>query len=499
MSSSPRVKLAFDRFERFACWTAALCWASLLLGCAKVSRPAIGEAIDSPIALASHPTLPVSYVLNAVLGGEYDTGSLQSYGVNPGTTPQLLATEAAPRLGTAVAVAKSGSFLMAGFSGTVPEIQVYSINGQGVAQKSAQSSDRVTLPPGRIGTLHLAEISGQDGWIVVVSLADRSFEAQILVYRYSPQIGFQKLLSTPGDFYTPSRDNPLGAYSLAWGAPVVFESLGVLVAFPFGTLGYFGSNPSALDWLSGRVKVPNETSDLRTVSALIVDLKRLGRPGLSVESSIGFAPLAFNLEGKTGNPNADSAATENSSFAFRTSYQSAIAIDALGSKCTPTSPLAALAPNTAVVATNTQAADVIALGGFDQVASQLRSRLDQNERQPVLGSVVVPQPVSLTTEIDDLRDIRTLVPQFQLIQSAGLCTLSWLRVEQRRSSLGAEKSRIQIATASGAAAQAQIEARLPGTSSFAVTGSSILSGSFGSNQLQQFDFDGAKIKEGGVR
>jgi hypothetical protein len=151
-----------------------------------------------------------------------------------------------------------------------------------------------------------------------------------------------------------------------------------------------------------------------------------------------------------------------------------------------------------VVATNGQSVDVIALGGFNAVAAQLRTRLEQGERQPVLGNVLVPQPISIASQLPELTDIRTLIPQFHLIQSSGLCTIAWLRVEQRRSSLGAEKSRLQIATAQSAAQQAQIESPLLGLASFSVNGSSILTGSFGTNQLQQFEFDGSKIQAGGL-
>ena len=466
-------------------------------GCGKAQRASIGNGVDSPIAMASHPTLPITYVLNAVLGGEYETGSLQSFSLSAGASPQLLSAQNSPRLGTAIAVAKTGEFLMAGFSGSTPEIQVYLLDKNGAATQSAQEFDRLTLPAGRIGTLQVVRLAGQQDWTVVASFADRSYEAQIFVYQYSPLTGFRKLLSTPGDFYSPSRDNILGAYTLAWGSPVVFESLGILAAFPYGTLGYLGLNPTALDWLSGKAATTNALSDLRTVSTLVVDLNRL-ISGAVVESSLGYAPIAFNENGKPGNPNADASSSENASYSFRTSYQSAYAIDSSSSYCVPNSPVASLAINTAVVATNGQSVDVIALGGFNAVAAQLRTRLEQGERQPVLGNVLIPQPVSMASQMPELTDIRTLIPQFQLIQSSGLCTLAWLRVEQRRSSLGAEKSRLQIVTAQSAAEQAQVESPLLGLASFSVNGSSILTGSFGTNQLQQFKFDGSKIQAGGL-
>lgn len=469
----------------------------LFSGCGKAQRASIGNRVDSPIAMATHPSLPVTYVLNAVLGGEYETGSLQSFSLSSDRPPQLLSAQKSPRLGTAMAVAKTGEFLLAGFSGSAPEILVYRLDKNGIATRSAEEFDRLTLPAGRIGTLQVVRLSGQQDWTVVASISDRSFEAQFFVYQYSPQSGFRKLLSTPGDFYRPSRDNSLGAYTLAWGSPVVFESLGVLAAFPYGSLGYLGLNPTALDWLSGKTAPSNALSDLRTVSILVVDLNRL-IAGSSVESSLGYAPTAFNQEGRSGNPNADASSSENSTYSFRTSYQSAYAIDSSSSFCAPNSPVASLAINTAVVATNGQSVDVIAFGGFNTVAAQLRTRLEQGERQPVLGNVLSPQPVSMVSQMPELTDIRTLIPQFELIQSGGLCTLAWLRVEQRRSSLGAEKSRIQVVTAQSAAEQAQIESPVLGLASFSVNGSTLLTGSFGTNQLQQFKFDGSKIQAGGL-
>lgn len=466
--------------------------------CAEVKRSIIGTAVDSPIAMASHPTLATTYVLNAVLGAEYDLGSLHSYSLSASTGPQLLASEEAPRLGTALAVAKSGAFLIAGFSGTIPELHVYKIDAQGIARRSELSTDRVRLSSGRIGTIQLTKLVNQQDWFVIVSFADRTFDAQVMMLRYSETSGFQKLLASPADFYTPSRESLLGAYTLAYGSPIVFENLGLLVAFPYGTLGYYGANPSAFDWLTGQVVLPNASSDLRTVSALLVDLNRLGSSNVSANLALGFVPIAFNKDGKTGNPNLERSAEDNATFAFRTGYQSALSIDASGSKCQPTAPLSALAAHTAVVALNNQTADLIALGGFDHVARQLRERLDKGESQPILGSVLSPQPISVTAESSE-QDFKMLVPQIQLIQSGSLCTLAWLKVEQRRSSLGLERSWLQIATAEANMKQLEIESRITGLASFAVSGSKILTGSFGTNQVQQLDFDGSSIKEGEIR
>jgi|GEM_PF-669886 len=462
--------------------------------CSRSERPAIGDSFDSPIALASHPSLAVSYALSASLGGEYETGSLQALSVPSSGALQRLATVETPRLGTALAVAKSGQFLMAAFSGSAATLRVFALDAAGMPTDSLAATDQLTLPTGgRIGSLSLVQMPDQTDWTVLISQADRTYDSRVFIYRYSTSAGFTLLLQSSADFYSPQRDNPLGAYSLAWGAPVVFPSLGIVVAFPQGSLGYLGQNPSALDWLSGKVSVPNAQSDLRTVSALVVDLNRL-MSGTNKANSIGFAPISFNAAGQLGDATADSSATANQSFTFRQFYQSAVAIDSQGSPCIPNSPVAALAAHTAVVATNTDSADVIALGGFDVAANQLRTRLAQGDVQPLLGNVLVPAPVSLASSQPDLVGIRTLIPQFNFINTGTLCTLTWLRVEQQRSSLGFEQSRVQVVTDAAAVNQAQLASPLRGMAGFTVIGSSILASSFNTNQIQRIQFNGTALQ-----
>jgi len=472
------------------------CVVSALSGCSSAQRSAIGANVDSPVAIASHPTLPVSYVLNAVLGGEFDTGSLQSFEVTAGRDIRLLGTNEAPRLGTALAVAQTGGFLVAGFSGSVAELRVFQIDAQGRATLSTQPSDRVILPAGRIGEVKLFQPAGQQDWLVVVSQADRSFEAKVFVYRYSSSTGFQKLLSAPEDFYSPSRDSPLGSYTMAWGSPIVFESLGLMVAFPYGTLGYLGVRPSVLDWVTGKTDSPNTSADFRIVSAMVVDLNRLSS-GATVPSALGFVPLAFNAEGKAGNAqNVD--APENKTVEFRTSYQSALAIDSTGSVCQPNAPATALAANTAVVTLNNRVADLVALGGFNTVASELRARLEQGQKQPVLGNLLQPRPLYVTPSLIGSAEADTFIPALKLVRSANLCTLMWLRVERGRSILGEERSQFQIMTAAVGGEQTKLSSPLLGMAAFAVNGSVVLGGSFGANQLQQFNFDGSNLQAGGL-
>ncbi|MEY4063861.1 MAG: hypothetical protein RIR26_69 [Pseudomonadota bacterium] len=472
------------------------------LGCQRVELPQIGNRIDSPIALASHPRVPVSYVLNASLGGEFETGSLQAFTQGSDGRLNVLSSVKVPRLGTAVAVAPSGGFLIAGFSGSGARLHVYSLDAQGVPAL-ADKNNQQDLPSGRVSHVQIVQLPGRSDWVVVVTMADRSFDAQVLVYQFDPVAGFTRRMSAPRDFYVPDRDNLLGNYTMAWGSPVVFESLGLLVAFPYGSLGYLGINPTALDWLSGKASSGDTQYDLRTVSALVVDLNRL-LTGSAVESSVGYVPLAFNAEGKKGDATQASNTKDNESYGFRVSYQSALALDAQGSFCEPNAPLSALGVHTAVVVTNTAAADVIALSGFNLVANQLRAQLDQNKKQPVLGDLVQSAPVSLTQKIPDLVDsakgesIPTLVPQMGLIKSGGLCTLALLRVEQRRSSLGEEKSRIQVVTAENPAQQLQIESERRGLAAMTINGDSLFAGSFGSNQILQFKFDGSSLRSGGV-
>jgi hypothetical protein len=476
----------------------SLCFSALALtfsGCSKAERTAIGSNIDSPIAMVSHPTLPVSYVLNAVLGGEYDKGSVQAFEVSPRSAIKLLGTSEAPRLGTALAVAKNGAFLVAGFSGTVSELRVFQLDAQGIATPSSNASDRLVLPAGRIGSVKLVQLTGQQDWLVVISQADRSYEAKLFVYRYTPAVGFQKLLSAPDDFYTPSRESALGAYTMAWGSPIVFESLGLMVAFPYGTLGYLGVRPSALDWVTGKADTSSPLVDMRIVSALVVDLNRL-RAGENSQAALGFVPLAFNAEGQAGNAqNAD--APENRTLEFRTSYQSALAIDTTGSSCQPNAPAAALTANSAVVTLNNRGADLVALGGFNTVSNELRARLEQGQKQPVLGNLLKPQPLYITPALTGAAETDTLIPALQLVRAPNLCTLMWLRVERGRSILGEERSQFQVMTAAVGSEQAKLSSPLPGMASFAVNGSVVLGGSFGANQLQQFNFDGTSLQAGG--
>ncbi|MEN9824347.1 MAG: hypothetical protein RI953_92 [Pseudomonadota bacterium] len=474
----------------------------LIFGCGRSERPAIGQRLDSPMALASHPNLSAYYVLNASLGGEFKTGSLQLYSV-PTTSSDSsspVATLETPRLGTALAVAKEGSFLIAGFSGSVGELRIYDLDARGVPTASSNASDAVVLPTGRVGSIQINPIDGQtDSWTVVVTLADRSLDAKVLLFKYSRTLGFAPLAQIPADFYTPSRENDLGYYVMTWGAPVVFPAQGIMVAFPQGVSGYFGKNPSALDWLQGKVQLPNAAFDLRTVSAAVVDLRALVG-GKSFSDSLGFLPIAFNAAGQKANPSAASDSLGNADYQFsRAGFQSSISLDPANLPCALTGSLANLPQATAVVTTNTETADVIAFSGWDLVANQLRNQLSANEKQPILkGNLLTPSPVSMTSGIAALSGVRTLVPSLQVINAGSVCTLSWLRVDQFRSSLGRESSRIQIATDSNSANQLSRDYDLAGMASFTVSGQSILAGSFSNNKIQVLRLNGMALDNVGV-
>jgi hypothetical protein len=175
-----------------------------------------------------------------------------------------------------------------------------------------------------------------------------------------------------------------------------------------------------------------------------------------------------------------------------------MAIDASGSMCQPNAPATALAANTAVVTLNNRVADLVALGGFNTVASELRLRLDQGQKQPVLGNLLQPQPLYMTPAITGSSETDTLIPALQLVRSSNLCTLLWLRVERGRSILGEERSQFQMMTAAVGSEQAKFSSPLLGMAAFAVNGSVVLGGSFGTNQLQQFNFDGSNLQAGGL-
>ncbi len=503
MNDISAFRLHTTRSKRSALCLAALAWivtGAFSAGCGRSERPSIGTRLDTPIALASHPNRPIYYVLNASLSGEYQTGSLQAYGVPNQSTDSSapLITVETPRLGTAIASVKTGEFLMAGFSGSNAELRVYPLNGQGLPTASSKASDSTVVAAGRIGTIQIHPVKGQSSlWTVVVSMADRSLDARVFVYKYSLADGFTRLAQFPSDFYTPSRENLLGSYSMAWGAPVVFPSQGLLAAFPQGTLGYFGRNPSAFEWLQGKVTLPNDNYDLRTVSAVVVDLNSLVS-GQSVQKTVGFVPVAFNSSGQKANTSGAADAVGNLDYSFRSSYQSALGIDTDSAACQPSGPFANLTQPAAVVATNSDTADIIALSGWDQVANQLRSRLSAGESQPILGDVLTPSPVSMTSGISNLVGVRTLVPSIQLINTGTICTLAWLRVEVQRSSLGGEQSRLQIATDPSAAVQLSRGADLTGMAAFAVNGQSIMAGSFSNNKIQVLRVNGATLDNVGV-
>lgn len=494
-----RIKQSRRISRRMTLWVGAV-FLFVLGGCGLSERPDIGTRLDSPIALTSHPTLAVYYVLNASLSGEFQTGSLQSYSVptTTGATTSPSTTLKTPRLGTALAAAKGGEFLVAGFSGSEPELRIYSLNAQGNPTESTRDSDKALLPTGRVGTIQVNAVNGQTGvWSIVVSLSDRSTDAKVVIYKYAQSTGLTRLAVVPSDFYSPSRDNPLGSYAMAWGVPVVFPSQGIIAAFPQGTLGYFGKNPSAFDWLSGKVDATNPLFDLRTISALVIDLNALLN-GQSIQQSIGFVPVAFNATATKANTATAADLAGNLDYQFRTAYQSSYAIDPLSAPCQMNGPYAQLPQSTAVVAMNSETADLVALSGWDQVATQLRTRLAAGTTQPILGDILTPSPVSLTSGITSLSGIRTLVPAIQIVNSGSVCTLSWLRVEQFRSSLGREIGRIQVATDTSAVAQLSRDTEVTGVASFTVNGSSIMAGSFSNNKIQVLRFNGSNFDNLGV-
>jgi len=140
----------------------------------------------------------------------------------------------------------------------------------------------------------------------------------------------------------------------------------------------------------------------------------------------------------------------------------------------------------------------VALGGFNTVASELRARLEQGQKQPVLGNLLQPRPLYVTPSLIGSAEADTFIPALKLVRSANLCTLMWLRVERGRSILGEERSQFQIMTAAVGGEQTKLSSPLLGMAAFAVNGSVVLGGSFGANQLQQFNFDGSNLQAGGL-
>ncbi|MEY2986521.1 MAG: hypothetical protein RJB13_42 [Pseudomonadota bacterium] len=465
------------------------------LSCSVVLDQQLADRVDSPLTLASHPSKAIGYVLNAVLGAAYENGSLQSYSVATSQIPQLLKSESTPRLGSALAVEKSGAFLLAGFSGSNSYVRLYNLDSQGIASGSNRSSDVVYLGDRRIKSIQVSKVSGEADWSVAVSSNLRtsasSVSTKLDVFRYSSTEGFSKLLTAPDDFYTPTRDGPFGAYSLSWNAPIIFESLGLAVAFPQSSSGYQGSFPTAFEWLSGDTG-ESENADLRIVSALAIDLRKLFA-GSSAETSIGYIPLAFTKNGLAGNAALAADAPENEDLRFRVNYSAALALDSTNSPCQLNAPLQALKVNSAVVAYGSKSS-VVSYEGFDQVASQLRTQLNANEKQPVLGQLLKAQPVAMAVAGDP----DGIISQFSVVKAGALCTVGWLRTERGLNSLGAEGSLLQIASALEPGNYAKIRPSLKGTVAWSViNGSSLLTGSFGANQLQQFEFDGSSLTEGG--
>lgn len=473
---------------------------SLVLGslgamsCGIVAEQTLADRLDSPVVLSSHPVKPIAYVLNSVLGAGYESGSLQSYSVTSSQKPELLKSESTPRLGTALAVAQTGEFLLAGFSGSNAFLQVYSIDSAGIASATNRSSDLIALGERRIKSIQVSKIAGESDWSIAVASNLRSGASSVFskldIYRYSVDRGFSRLLTAPDDFYQPSKESALGAYSLSWSAPVIFENLGLAAAFPQPSSGYQGELPTAYDWLRGENS--GDEADLRVVSALVIDLKKLFA-GSSVKSSIGFVPLAFTKDGRSGQPQQAADAPENEGLQFKVNYSAALALDAGAAPCQLSTPSPALKANAAVVSHGSKAS-VLSMDGFDQVGLQLRSKLDANIEQPILGQLLNVQPVALSVA----GEADSLITHFSYVRSGSLCTVGWLRTEQGVNSLGAERSFIQIANTAGSAEHAKIQPSLRGTAGWAVvSGSSLLTGSFGANQLQQFEFDGVSLIEGG--
>lgn len=482
----------------FVCLGKALLLTAILSlqGCGDVADKKLGEGIDSPITMVGHPSRPVAYVLNAVLGAGYKLGSLQSYQLGANQLPNLVETLEAPRLGTALAIEKTGDFLVAGFSGTQASLRIFNLNADAVPSVSERASDVVLLNERRIQSIRVNPLAGGNSWSIVVSSNAKTSTVasspKIDVFRYTKDKGFEKLITAPDDFYTPSRENPLGAYSLGWTAPVVFESLGLVVAFPVSTSGYQGLLPTAHQWLRGE-NLGSEGADLRIVSALLIDLNKLSSGG-AIRSSIGFAPLAFTNAGTAGNPEIAADNAVNADLKFRVNYASALALDSAAAPCVLNSPLAEVKPNAAIVAYGGKSS-VIVLGGFDQAASQLRQKLTANELEPILGPAVTASPVSIEADSEPEGVIRG----FHYMRSGSRCSLGWMRTQQGVYSLGAEKSQIRVITSANASEFVARQSSLLGTTALAVVdGSVLLTGSFGQNKIQQYEFNGSEILEGGV-
>jgi hypothetical protein len=146
----------------------------------------------------------------------------------------------------------------------------------------------------------------------------------------------------------------------------------------------------------------------------------------------------------------------------------------------------------AVVSSYSNDPGIVAFSGWDTVATQLRSRLASGALQPVLGNLLTPSPVSVSTATVGY------VPAIEVINTGSLCTLSWLRVEKGQSSLGREKSSVQVATDINAAAQVSRLSDLTGMAAFVVNGSSLVTSSFSGNKVQVLRMNGTALENVGV-
>jgi hypothetical protein len=215
---------------------------------------------------------------------------------------------------------------------------------------------------------------------------------------------------------------------------------------------------------------------------MVLDLDAL-TAGQPVAKAFGFVPLVFDKNGQT----ADLASVD-----FRIGYQASVGVDPQSSPCQLSGPFASLTQPSAVVSSYSNSPGIVAFSGWDTVASQLRSRLAGGETQPVLGNLLTASPISVSATSSGR------IPSIEIINTGSICTLSWLRVEQGQSSLGREKSSIQIATDANAAAQLSRPSELTGMAAFIVNGSSIMASSFSGNKIQVLRVNGSALENVGV-
>jgi hypothetical protein len=417
----------------------------LVSSCGFVEEPELGDAISGPFAVAGQEGTRNIFVLNSSFSSEFRNGSLLRFELDDkGTVLTKKEATSVPRLGADLVGSADGMLFAAAFNEGTTRLKFFSATKAGAL--SDLSFEHAT-PRGLASQLQFftpKEAKAGEYFLTYVENPG-AIDSRVVVLKIT-SAGVKTLMTLPDDL----PDGVPDGYSFGYTAPAFSRGESLFVAFPQGATGLEPKLPPVFEYLKGEWKtVRKANTDLRFVSMAVVQFDKV-LAGKKVADAVGFRPLVYNADVRSGNVKEAADSEINKTVAFRASYTSAIGLDQSGCLAGG-SPTDATLLADAVLVADDSTQDVIAFQGFQKARAEIDAFATQTALTGKRHKERLLSQDSLSFRVYSRRkgvsDIDTTenhrIYRMRVVKRGNDCVPVWVRTESGRASPGNELSRLQ--------------------------------------------------------